>query len=208
METQSFIKFVNRLKKLEEEKSMRRETSGFIQMKRSKYIAVMFLVFLAGVFGVSITGRTSVDLVLEENRDLKVRVDSLGMVIKGIEVFETQVVATMYKPHSVYTDDDPHILADGTEINIWKVKDYRYVGLSRDLLARWGGPFNYGDSIVVEGAGEHDGVWEVRDSMAPRWTRRIDFLMPLGTPIFKYENVTIRKQVASTGETSIRSSES
>ena len=118
----------------------------------------------------------------------------LRNLARELTLFETEVTATMYKPHKIYTDDTPDILADGTKINIYKVDEYRYVALSRDLLHRWGGPFNYGDFIVVEGAGDHSGVWKVKDTMHERWVNRIDFLMPLGTKPFKYDSVVIRKQ--------------
>ena len=39
--------------------------------------------------------------------------------------------------------------------------------LSRDLLSRWGGPFNYGDYVIIEGTGKDDGVYQVRDTMNP-----------------------------------------
>lgn len=126
--------------------------------------------------------------------DLSEEVAILESLVNEFAFFETLVTATMYKPHSAYTDDSPDILADGTKINIYRVDEYRYVALSRDLLRRWGGPFNYGDFIVVEGAGDHSGVWRVKDTMHERWVNRLDFLMPLGTPPFKYEAVVIRKQ--------------
>ncbi len=121
-------------------------------------------------------------------------VASLRTAIEDMNQHETLVTATMYKPHPAYTDSTPDELADGTKINIYRVQEYRYVALSRDLLKRWGGPFDYGDFIVVENAGDHSGVWQVKDTMAERWVYRLDFLMPLGSPPFKYESVTIRKQ--------------
>ncbi len=118
--------------------------------------------------------------------------------VDRLTVFETQVVATMYKPSSYYTDSTPDVLADGTRINIHKVEHLRYVALSRNLLKRWGGPFEYGDFIVVEGAddhrGNHNGIWQVKDTMNKRWVDRIDFLVPLGTKNFKYDVVTIKRQ--------------
>jgi len=135
--------------------------------------------------------------ILDLNQEMILSSQELTLLrdlIRELTFFETKVTATMYKPHRVYTDDSPNILADGTKINIYKVNEYRYVALSRDLLHRWGGPFNYGDFIVVEGAGDHSGVWRVKDTMHERWVNRLDFLMPLGTKPFKYEGVVIRKQ--------------
>lgn len=68
------------------------------------------------------------------------------------------------------------------------------MAMSRDLLRRWGGDFEYGDVIVVEGAGKHSGEWRVKDTMNRRWTRRIDFLCDLTERPFKYIGVKIRKK--------------
>ena len=106
-----------------------------------------------------------------------------------------EVTATMYRPTIYETDSSPNITADGTKINISKAGSYRYIALSRNLLSRWGGPFNYGDYIIVEGTnnGEHDGIWQVRDTMNPRFIDRIDFLCDPGTKPFKSDNVVIAK---------------
>ena len=74
-----------------------------------------------------------------------------------------------------------------------KATEYRYVALSRDLLSRWGGPFNYGDYIVIEGAGDRDGVYQVRDTMNPKWTNRVDILTT--NSMFRYDNVVMYKYV-------------
>lgn len=106
-----------------------------------------------------------------------------------------RVTATMYQPVQWQTDDTPNELADGTVIvDIYKAHEYRYVALSRELLKRWGGPFDYGDYVIVEGAGEHSGIWQVRDTMNKKWTNRIDFLMSPSHKPFKYDEVVIRSQ--------------
>ena len=85
------------------------------------------------------------------------------------------------------------ILADGTKIKPWRATDYRYVALSRDLIARWGGPFEYGDYIVIEGTDGWDGIYQVRDTMNPKWTNRVDILTTISS--FKYNNITMFKYV-------------
>ena len=64
------------------------------------------------------------------------------------------VTVTTYNPTRQQTDSTPNITADGTRIKPWKATSYRYVALSRDLISRWGGPFDYGDYIVIEGTGK------------------------------------------------------
>ena len=69
-----------------------------------------------------------------------------------------EVDVTMYQPNEIQCDDTPNITADGTRIRISKASDYKFVALSRNLLKRWGGPFDYGDFILLKGADNKDGV--------------------------------------------------
>ena len=112
-----------------------------------------------------------------------------------LELQEFDVTVTMYHPIPNQTDSTPNITADGTKINIWKASEYRYVALSRDLLSRWGGPFDYGDYIVIEGIGENSGIYQVRDTMNPKHTNRVDILKTSGSRQFKYTNVIMYRYV-------------
>ena len=109
------------------------------------------------------------------------------------EIQSFDVTVTTYNPTRHQTDSTPNQTADGTIIKPWKATDYRYVALSRDLLSRWGGPFNYGDYIVIEGTGGWDGVYQVRDTMNPKWTNRVDILTTNSR--FKYENIKMYRHV-------------
>ena len=104
-----------------------------------------------------------------------------------------KVTVTTYNPTRAQTDSTPNITADGTHFKTWKASSYRYVALSRDLLSRWGGPFEYGDYIVIEGTGDRDGVYQVRETMNPKWTNRVDILTTNSR--FKYDNITMYKYV-------------
>ena len=104
-----------------------------------------------------------------------------------------KVTVTTYNPTIGQTDSTPNELADGTKINPWRAPDYRYVALSRDLIARWGGPFEYGDYIVIEGTDGWDGIYQVRDTMNPKWVNRVDILTTNSR--FKYDNITMYKYV-------------
>ena len=103
------------------------------------------------------------------------------------------VTVTTYNPTRQQCDSTPNITADGTRINPKRATQYRYVALSRDLISRWGGPFDYGDYIVIEGTGKWDGVFQVRDTMNPKWVKRVDILTTNSR--FKYNNITMYKYV-------------
>ena len=103
------------------------------------------------------------------------------------------VTVTTYNPTRQQCDSTPNITADGTKIKPWKATDYRYVALSRDLIARWGGPFEYGDYVIIEGTDGWDGVYQVRDTMNPKWVKRVDILTTDSK--FKYTDVKMYRYV-------------
>jgi hypothetical protein len=125
-----------------------------------------------------------VDKLLVENVNLH---DDLSEFYKyGIEV-----AVTMYQPVYPQTDRTPNITADGTRIRISKASEYKYVALSRNLLKRWGGPFDYGDFILIKGTPDRhkDGVYNVRDTMNPKYVNYVDILESTNVLPYKYENV-------------------
>lgn len=103
------------------------------------------------------------------------------------------VTATMYNAVEGQCDSDPLVTAGMYEINPKKASQHKWVALSRDLLKRWGGKFDYGDTIEIKNAGEKSGVYTVVDTMNPRFTNKIDILETKGTDLYKYENVKIVK---------------
>ena len=111
------------------------------------------------------------------------------------ELQEFDVTVTTYNPTRSQTDSTPNQTADGTIIKPWMATQYRYIALSRDLLSRWGGPFEYGDYVVIEGTDGWDGVYQVRDTMNTKWTNRVDILTTNSK--FKYTNVKMYRYVKS-----------
>ena len=104
-----------------------------------------------------------------------------------------EVDVTMYQPVYPQTDMTPNITADGTRIRISKASQYKFVALSRNLLKRWGGPFDYGDFILLKGAGNKDGVYQVRDTMNPKWVNVVDILESENVQPYKYTDAQIFK---------------
>ena len=140
--------------------------------------------------------------IQQELHELKLKNSNLLLKIDQLKTehnkLEFSVTGTMYSPTRAQCDRTPTITADGTHINPKKASYYRFVALSRDLLKRWGGPFNYGDYIAVKGTknGNYDGIWQVRDTMSSRWIKRVDFLVTKGTRPFKYTGIKIVKVVS------------
>jgi 3D (Asp-Asp-Asp) domain-containing protein len=161
-----------------------------------KHVHIVISGFVSGLVILSFSLNIITDLWLKV-RDLELKNNVLSTELEQMEIrrAEFTVTGTMYSPTLEQCDATPNITADGTKINPKIASKYRYVALSRDLLNRWGGPFEYGEYVAIEGTnnGKHDGVWQVKDTMSPKWIKRIDFLMTNGTKPFKYNEIKITK---------------
>ncbi len=104
-----------------------------------------------------------------------------------------KVTATMYNAVESQCDADPLITAGMYKINPNKASEHKWIAVSRDLLKRWKGKFNYGDKVQITGAGHKDGVYTITDTMNKRFTKRIDILETSGTRLYKFNNVTLTK---------------
>ena len=103
------------------------------------------------------------------------------------------VTASIYFPEVAQTDSTPLITADGSRINYKKPRKHRWVALSRNLLKKWGGKFEYGDSLQVKGISPQlDGIYVVRDTMKRRLRNRVDILVGAQDNIMgRWDNVQI-----------------
>ena len=142
------------------------------------------------------------DELYDEISNLNTEVDSLknNSYCDYYEIQSFDVTVTTYNPTEEQTDSTPNQTADGTIIKPWKATEYRYVALSRDLLSRWGGPFEYGDYVVIEGTedGKWDGIYQVRDTMNAKWVKRVDILTTNSK--FKYTDVKMYKYIKENNE--------
>lgn len=99
--------------------------------------------------------------------------------------FITHVTLTTYNVVASQCDDSPLITADGTKIDIKKLKKgaIKYCAVSRDLL--WCIPL--GSVIHIEG----HGLYEVRDTMNERFNHYIDILQHTSQKNFKKEKIRV-----------------
>ncbi len=87
------------------------------------------------------------------------------------------MTATAYEAVAGQTDSKPFITADNSRIPHGYGSHTRWLALSRDLLRPWGGPFDFGDKVRVEGMSPAlDGVYTVHDTMNRRYRHRLDVL--------------------------------
>ena len=101
------------------------------------------------------------------------------------------VTVTMYQPLRYQTDSTPNILADGTRIKTHEASNYKFIAVSRNLLKRWGGWLDYGDFVLLRNTVGKDGVYQVRDTMNPRFVNRIDILESPGVKPYKFDDAKI-----------------
>ncbi len=136
------------------------------------------------------------DIYENESKELYTKVEKIKSYINDLYHGQSYLVTlTGYHPVAEQCDSTPDITADGTKIAIDIARNYRIVALSRDMLKRWGGPFSYGDLILVKGTrdGAYDGLYQVRDTMNQRHTNWIDVLLTPGDKSTKQDNILIYK---------------
>ena len=83
------------------------------------------------------------------------------------------VTATMYNAVIGQCDSNPFETASGKIINPKKASEHKWIAMSRDLLKRWKGKFNYGDKVKLIGAKYKDGVYTIVDCMNKRFSKKI-----------------------------------
>ena len=60
-------------------------------------------------------------------------------------------------------------------------------------MERWGGWLDYGDFVLLKGTDHKDGVYQVRDTMNPRFVNRIDILESVNVKPYKFVDAKIIK---------------
>ena len=153
---------------------------------------IVFVTFMNGFVSTNMMTKHS-SMYKEQSDSLLVMNQRLHTELQEFYKFGIEVDVTMYQPVYPQPDRTPNITADGTKIRISKASEYKYVALSRNLLKRWGGPFDYGDFILIRGTEHKDGVYQVRDTMNPKWVNVVDILESKHVTPYKYENVHIYK---------------
>ena len=158
-----------------------------------KAIAGIFAVTLVNGFFSTTMFTGYKEMYSEKIERLESENSSLRDELSHYDEYGIVVDVTMYQPVYPQTDTTPDITADGTRIRISKASNYKFVALSRNLLKRWGGPFDYGDFVLLKGAEGKDGVYQVRDTMNPKWVNVVDILESEHVLPYKFTGVHIFK---------------
>ena len=157
----------------------------------NKYILGLAIVLVTYANGI-----VSTKFLNDKNIQLQSLVDENKIISEKLNKYETEgmhVTVTMYQPVQRQTDSTPNILADGTRIRTQDASNYKFIAVSRNLLKRWGGWLDYGDFVLLKGTTEKDGVYQVRDTMNPRFVNRIDILESIDVKPYKFDSAKITK---------------
>lgn len=155
------------------------------------FIANMIMVFiLLAAHGVYMANELSKPIEINEQIPIQdsLKCDTIQQqenVCKKND-FITHVTLTTYNPVVEQCDADPLITADGTKIDLYKLKrkEIKYCAVSRNLLAY----LPLGSTIEIEG----HGVYEVRDTMNKRYKHCIDILQDISEKNFKKHNIKVK----------------
>ena len=157
----------------------------------NKYIvalAIVLITYANGIVTTKFLNDKNIRLtsLSEENKTLKDK-------LYKYETEGMSVTVTMYQPLRYQTDSTPNILADGTRIRIQEASNYKFIAVSRNLLKRFGGWLDYGDFVLLWDTDGKDGVYQVRDTMNPRFVNRIDILESVNVKPYKFVDAKIIK---------------
>ena len=121
---------------------------------------------------------------------------SLGIIT--LQAQTHKVTVTVYNPVPSQCSGSHLRTADGSMIDIEALErgEIRWCAVSRDMLTRNGGDFKFGDRLEVISADETiSGIYEIHDTMNPRFSRHVDILMPERINTGKWTDVKIIKHL-------------
>ena len=169
-----------------------------------KYVIAAALI-CAIPLSISLTNKSQAETTNEKNvsiEDNQYKIDSVIAINDSLQNVITElthsikipVTATMYHPVVGQCDDTPDITGDQSKIpDIHNCTHLNWIAVSQDLLWFNGGPFRYGDKVLIMNAGHKDGLYTVRDAMNKRKKNKIDFLESVGSRQYKYKNVLLTR---------------
>lgn len=115
------------------------------------------------------------------------------LVIPEIFILDT---LTIYNPTTRQCDRDPLVTASNKRIDIDELRagTIRWMALSRNMLKRWGGELNYGDTMALQtGDSAVDGLWVIQDTMNKKYMNRGDLLFDVSRSHGMWRNVRMTR---------------
>jgi len=107
----------------------------------------------------------------------------------GSSVIQEEIKWTIPDIVTVTVYNQGYQTASGIWLDTINPKKHRIIAISRDLV----GKYSFGDSILIIGTNDYDGVYCIEDLMHVRWKKRIDILINPKDKINKFYNIKIYK---------------
>lgn len=148
-------------------------------------ISLLFLFFFLFI---------KVDSFLGSSIPLENRIISVKKIkeISKIKRKEIVVKASMYHLDEKQCDNTPFLTASGLILRENDLKKNNYISISRNLHKRYGGVFNFFDTVLVRNAKQNSNKkYIIVDLMHERWINKIDFLEPSFTKNYFYRGVVL-----------------
>lgn len=148
-----------------------------------KYLNIVKYFVLFFILGLNLMIIQKIDNLSTEVVQIEKQIDTIYFN----SPLEKIITLTVYNPVENQCDNTPLVTANGTKIDLEKLKkgEIKYCAVSRDLLSE----IPYGSIIYIEGHGEY----EVVDTMNKRIKMGIDILQDVSEKGFKKTNIRILK---------------
>lgn len=107
------------------------------------------------------------------------------------ELVADNVETTIYNAVPEQCDDTPQYTASMFKLNLKDVYSHRIIAMEKTFMKNLG--LKYGDVVMIEGTDRWDGVWQIQDTMNPKYAgrKKIDLLVPNNIKQGKWSNVKI-----------------
>ena len=125
---------------------------------------------------------------------LAIPADARVSDISDFELVASGVTGTVYHAVPEQCDSDVEHTASMFKLDLVNPGKHRIIAVERTMLERYG--LSMGDTVLVAGAGELSGFWQIQDVMNKRYAGedRIDFLVNRDEwPTGKWEDLRIFK---------------
>ena len=134
---------------------------------------------------------TSFELDIAVNDNLPEIQEEFHIVHNEWQLIAENVEATVYNAVPEQCDEDPLYTASMFRLNLDDVYSHKIIAMEKTFMKTLG--LKYGEVVKVEGTGKWDGVWQIQDTMNPRFAgqKKIDFLVPEDIKTGKWNTVKL-----------------
>ena len=131
-------------------------------------------------------------IFLISNRNIVVQSEYNSNTNESVwELIADNVETTVYNAVPEQCDKTPQYTASMFKLNLKDVYSHKIIAMEKTFMKKLG--LKYGDVVMIEGTGKWDGVWQIQDTMNPKYAgrKKIDLLVPNNIKTGKWTKVKI-----------------